>query len=88
MTDPVFHPKHYIALGIECIDMIYAVSTPEEFCGYCRGCALKYRFRAGQKGDALEDIAKAKQYERWFELVASGDIGNRKPSETVTLRGG
>ena len=83
MSDPVKHPPHYKALGIECIDMIHHVSTLEEFLGYCRGCALKYRFRAGRKGDAVEDIAKAKQYEHWYSLVEKGVASNWLPSENV-----
>ena len=83
MSDPVKHPPHYKALGIECIDMIYSVSTINEFLGYCRGCALKYRFRAGRKGITLEDIAKAMQYENWYDMVNESVDGDWLPSENV-----
>lgn len=32
------------------------------FAAYCRGNAIKYSFRAGRKGPASEDLAKAKWY--------------------------
>ena len=41
--------------------------TPEEFRGYCKGNALKYISRAGKKGSAREDAAKAAWYLR--ELI-------------------
>jgi hypothetical protein len=50
-----------------------AKSTPEEFQGYLRLSALKYLSRAGHKGDAHEDYAKA----LWFvtRLVEEGERG-------------
>jgi hypothetical protein len=83
MTDAVHHPPHYKALGMECIDLIYSVSSAEEFKGYCKGCALKYRFRAGRKNNPLEDIAKAMQYEAWFDAVETGVYKEWLPSEHV-----
>jgi hypothetical protein len=55
-------PDHYKIGGIEAIDYMKAKSTPEEFQGYLRLSALKYLSRAGHKGDAREDYAKA----LWF----------------------
>ena len=78
---PVNNPPHYNLLGTRCIDMIFAVLTKEEFIGFCKGCAMKYRFRAGRKGDALRDIAKAETYEKWGELAESSLM--TKPSEEV-----
>lgn len=63
--------------------MIYAMSTDDEFRGYCKGCALKYRFRAGRKGDATEDIEKAMQYEHWYETVGDGFYQSHLPSKCV-----
>lgn len=68
--DPVYHPEHYRSNGIECIDAIRAVLTPEQFEGYCRGNAMKYLWRAGKKvkpGQTAEeaweeDLAKARWY--------------------------
>lgn len=60
--DEVNHPAHYTDGGIETIDFIQAKLSPEEFRGYCRGNAMKYLSRAGKKGDAATDLAKANWY--------------------------
>lgn len=60
----VNHPKHYSSLpcccascghSIECIDVVAHMN-------FNRGNAVKYLWRAGSKGDALEDLRKARQY--------------------------
>ncbi len=53
----VDHPPHYTssASGIECIDVT-------EHLTFCIGNAIKYLWRAGLKGDALEDLRKAAWY--------------------------
>ncbi len=62
-NDPVNHPKHYqLFPGQEAIDIIRAALTDEEFAGYCKGNALKYRLRAGEKGDTQQDIDKSNWY--------------------------
>ena len=59
--DAVSHPSHYTShpSGVECI-------TITKHMNFCRGNAVKYLWRAGQKGDTLdkeiEDIAKAEEY--------------------------
>ena len=66
MTDKVNHPAHYKMFAgsdIEAIDIIAETLTQEEFEGYLKGAALKYRLRAGKKGDPLTDIQKALRYE-------------------------
>lgn len=60
--DPVNNPSHYTAGAVECIDAIRAALTPEEFAGFCKGNALKYIWRAGKKGEALEDFRKSAWY--------------------------
>ena len=57
MTDEINHPKHYTShpSGIECIEVV-------EHLGFCVGNAIKYLWRAGLKGDALEDLKKARWY--------------------------
>ena len=64
MNDPINHPPHYTssdakcsACGhrIECID----VTKHMEF---SIGNAIKYLWRAGRKGDVLEDLQKAQWY--------------------------
>lgn len=63
VTDPVNHPEHYRQGEIECIDAIEAALTPEEFRGYCKGCAIKYLWRERLKGQG-ESLAKALWYIR------------------------
>jgi len=55
--DPVNQPAHYTAhpSGVECI-------TITEHFGFCVGNAIKYLWRADLKGDALEDLRKARWY--------------------------
>ena len=66
-TDPVNHPQHYLQFGVEVIDIIRHVLGPEGFRAYCIGNELKYRLRAGDKGDAAQDIAKAQKYREFRE---------------------
>lgn len=56
MTDPV-NPPHYKvnASGVECIVVV-------EHLSFCLGNAVKYLWRAGQKGDLVEDLGKARWY--------------------------
>lgn len=53
----VNHPKHYNEhpSGVECIDVI-------EHMPFNIGNAVKYLWRAGLKGDAIEDLKKACWY--------------------------
>lgn len=57
MTDNVEHPRHYTAhpSGVECITIV-------EHMNFCLGNAVKYIWRAGLKGDAIEDLRKARFY--------------------------
>lgn len=53
----VEHPEHYTThpSGIECI-------TITKHMNFCLGNAIKYIWRAGLKGNAIEDLQKAIQY--------------------------
>lgn len=61
--DPVNHPPHYkgkatcdgCGCPIECIDVT-------RHANFNRGNAIKYVWRAGAKGDAIEDLKKAIWY--------------------------
>ena len=54
----VDHPDHYRRdTGHEAIDVIEAWGL-----GFCLGNAVKYIARAGLKGDAVEDLEKARWY--------------------------
>ena len=68
--DNVDLPAHYQLIpekGVEVIDVVNVVT--ERFGGsdgYKIGNVLKYLLRAGQKGDALQDLKKAKKYLSWL----------------------
>ena len=57
MSDLVNNPPHYTAhpSGVECIQIT-------EHMNFCLGNAMKYIWRAGLKGDAVEDLEKAVFY--------------------------
>jgi hypothetical protein len=63
--DVVRKPAHYAVFADkskQAMDIIQDTLTDEEFIGYLKGNILKYRLRAGEKDDTLQDIAKAQQY--------------------------
>lgn len=55
--DPVDHPAHYTShpSGVECIQIT-------EHMGFNLGNAMKYIWRADEKGTAIEDLQKAAWY--------------------------
>ena len=57
MSDPVHNPPHYKAhpSGVECIQIA-------EHMGFCLGNAVKYIWRSDLKGDAIQDLEKARWY--------------------------
>ncbi len=61
VSDPVNHPPHYQG-KVECIDAIEAALGGDGFVACCRGNAIKYLYRAGRKGDSVEDLRKAAWY--------------------------
>lgn len=71
MSDPVQAPSHYVAGEFECIEVMRAVFTPEEFRGHCLCTAFAYLWRHGRKdGEPIErDIAKATRYLEWAREV-------------------
>jgi len=54
MDDPVNHPAHYTShpSGVEAIDITRHMN-------FNLGNAVKYIWRAGLKGDSIEDLQKA-----------------------------
>jgi hypothetical protein len=56
-AEMVNHPPHYTShpSGVECISIT-------EHMNFCLGNALKYIWRAGEKGDAITDLKKARWY--------------------------
>ena len=68
--EAVNHPTHYTShpSGVECIQIT-------EHFNFCIGNAIKYLWRAGLKGEAIEDLKKA----RWYvdrELMRLGENGS------------
>lgn len=56
--EAVDSPSHYAIQGLpECIDVIEGLGL-----GFSLGNALKYLWRAGRKGNAVEDLKKARWY--------------------------
>jgi hypothetical protein len=57
VSDPVNHPKHYTShpSGVECITVV-------EHMGFNVGNAIKYLWRADEKGNAFQDLEKAAWY--------------------------
>lgn len=55
--DEVNHPRHYVShpSGVECIQVT-------EHMNFNLGNAMKYIWRAGEKGDRLIDLQKAAWY--------------------------
>lgn len=55
--DPVNRPAHYTGhpSGVECIQIT-------EHMNFCRGNAVKYIWRAGEKGNEVQDLEKAIWY--------------------------
>lgn len=64
--DNVNSPKHYLKGGLECIQVIKAQLTPEQYKGYLYGNVLKYMWRWPDK-NGLEDLRKAKHYLEWLQ---------------------
>ena len=60
--DNVNHPTHYNKGTMECLDVIKACLSNSEFRGFLKGNVMKYMYRKGDKGDALEDLNKACWY--------------------------
>jgi len=63
--DMVNHPSHYTSGGIECIDVIKAALLDKPYNGFvacCIGNVIKYIYRAGKKGDTIQDLKKAQWY--------------------------
>lgn len=57
MSKNVNHPKHYNTnpSGIECIEVVRHMN-------FNKGNAIKYVWRAGDKGNEIEDLQKAIWY--------------------------
>jgi hypothetical protein len=66
--DAVNHPQHYTShpSGVECITVV-------EHFNFNRGNAIKYIWRAGEKGNEIEDLKKATWYvQREIDRISKG----------------
>ena len=64
MNDPVNHPAHYTAGGIECIDALESMATgyPDSVLAGLAWQVVKYVWRCPLKCKPLEDLKKARFY--------------------------
>jgi hypothetical protein len=63
MSEMVEHPKHYGGdTPYECIKVLKAWLTEEQYKGFLRGNALKYLCRVGKKDETVQELKKAKFY--------------------------
>jgi len=60
--DQVNHPSHYTQGPVECIDAIASALGHGAFVDFLRAQVIKYMWRLGHKGDALEDAKKGTWY--------------------------
>lgn len=81
--DAVHNPSHYQipGTGVEVIDVIEGLLSPEEFRGYCYGNIIKYILRAPNK-NGVEDLKKAGVYLDWLTLSLD-DQQQREAPETA-----
>lgn len=73
-NDAVNHPNHYCRNGVECIDIIKAI-TGDYFDEYCVGTITKYLSRWKDK-NGVEDLRKAQRYLSY--LIEEAEKNGRK----------
>lgn len=62
-SDMVNHPSHYnLPDRKECIDEMIDIYGLKDVAKWCEITAYKYKYRAGHKGPAVEDMGKAAWY--------------------------
>ena len=68
----VNHPNHYGGdTEYECIKVLKAWNTPEEFVGFCKDNAIKYLCRSGKKDEVLQEYADpdSPKYEKMVDEI-------------------
>ncbi len=73
--DLIKNPNHYDLFGENTIHILARSMTVEMWKGFCFGNVLKYRLRAGKKGELKQCIKKAEQFEKLFDEHKSKCIG-------------
>jgi hypothetical protein len=73
--EAITSPAHYkVCEGLEVVDMIRAVLTPEQLRGHYIATIIAYRMRAGKKTmSPMEDLGKAHVYEQWLAEMEGGE---------------
>ena len=66
-SEMVNHPSHYnLPNRKECIDEMIDIYGLNDVAKWCEITAYKYKYRAGHKGPAVEDMSKA----TWYTIKA------------------
>jgi hypothetical protein len=73
--EAITNPAHYkVCEGLEVMDIIRAVLTPEQLRGHYIATIIAYRMRAGKKTmSPMEDLGKAHVYETWLAEMEGGE---------------
>jgi hypothetical protein len=81
-NDIINKASHYNVGGIECIDVMEAISTKEEFCGFLKLNAFKYLYRSNFKGKSVQDLKKGLYY--YKKLVEQCLVNDQQKAENKT----
>ena len=72
----VNHPSHYGGDTVyECIKVLRAWMSKDEFTGFLKGNAIKYLCRIGKKDNALQEARKAQFYINELVRLLEGSNG-------------
>ena len=80
-NDVVNQPSHYKVNEKECIVEMLILFGTEDFIKYCTINAWKYRYRAGNKGDADQDLKKAVRYIEYAYRASRIQLWGVSPSK-------
>ena len=74
MKHPLLNPdsKHYSMIdGVEAVQRLEEMYTPEELMIWAKITAMKYRLRIGNKDDANKEATKIKTYEAYYTYLST-----------------
>ena len=80
-NDLVNQPSHYRVNEKECIVEMLILFGTENFVKYCTFNAWKYRYRAGNKGDATQDLKKSDRYIEYAYRASRIELWNVSPNK-------
>ena len=72
--------NHYMRGGVECIDVMRAITTPAQFQAHCHLTAFKYLYRLGEKDDPAREVKKARDYLMWMQQSLEEEAKNKARS--------